>query len=131
MATFDVVETVDSVAIVERLDRLAGEAGRRLDALVQVDLGHEATKTGAAEDEVATIVERLRSAENLRVRGLMTIPPYFDDPEKTRPYFRRLRELADRHALSELSMGMSHDFEVAVDEGATIVRVGTAIFGAR
>ena len=131
VATFDVVETVDSVAIVERLDRLAGEAGRRLDALVQVDLGHEATKTGAAEDEVATIVERLRSAENLRARGLMTIPPYFDDPEKTRPYFRRLRELADRHALSELSMGMSHDFEVAVDEGATIVRVGTAIFGAR
>ena len=130
-ATFDVVETVDSVALVERLDRIAGDLGRRLDALVQVDLGHEETKTGAAEEEVPAIVERLRSCENLRVRGLMTVPPYFEDPERTRPYFRRLREMAEGLGLSELSMGMSHDFDVAVDEGATIVRVGTAIFGSR
>jgi pyridoxal phosphate enzyme (YggS family) len=130
-ATFDVVETIDSVALVERLDRIAGDLGRRLDALVQVDLGHEETKTGAAEEDVPAIVERLRSCHNLRARGLMTIPPYFDDPERTRPYFRRLREMAEGLGLSELSMGMSHDFDVAVDEGATIVRVGTAIFGFR
>jgi pyridoxal phosphate enzyme (YggS family) len=129
--TFDVIQTVDSVDLVERLDRIAGEVGRELDALVQVDLGLEATKSGALESDVDAIVERLRQTERLRVAGLMTIPPFFDDPEATRPYFRRLAELAERHGLAELSMGMSHDFEVAIDEGATIVRVGTAIFGPR
>jgi len=128
---FDVIQTVDSIALARRLDRVAGEAGRRPDVLVQVDLGNEPTKTGAVESDLPTLVEALRASANLRLAGLMTIPPFFDDPEDARPFFRRLREVAELHALSELSMGMSHDFEVAVEEGATIVRVGTAIFGSR
>jgi pyridoxal phosphate enzyme (YggS family) len=129
--TYDVIQTVDSLALAERLDRVAGEAGRRPEVYVQVDLGHEPTKTGAVEADVPAIVDRLRAATNLDVVGLMTIPPFFDDPEGARPYFRRLAALAREHALAELSMGMSHDFEVAVEEGATVVRVGTAIFGHR
>ena len=128
---FDVIETVDGVALAERLDRHAGELGRRPDLLVQVDLGHEPTKTGAVEGDLPAIVEFLKSAEHARLAGLMTIPPYFEDPDRTRPFFRRLRELGERFGLAGLSMGMSHDFEVAVEEGATIVRVGTAIFGSR
>jgi pyridoxal phosphate enzyme (YggS family) len=129
--TFEVIQTVDSVALVDRLDRIAGEAGRRIDVYVQVDLGHEPTKTGAVEADVAAIVERLGSAGNLAPVGLMTIPPFFENPEEARPYFRRLRAIAERHAVAGLSMGMSHDFEVAIEEGATLVRVGTAIFGHR
>jgi PLP dependent protein len=128
---FDVIQTVDSVALAERLDRLAGEAGRRPDVLLQVDLGHEPTKTGAVESELPALVEAVRGAANLSLTGLMTIPPFFDDPEDARPFFARLKKLSDRYALPDLSMGMSHDFEVAVEEGATIVRVGTAIFGSR
>jgi len=128
---FDVIQTIDSVALARRLDRVAGEAGRRPDVLVQVDLGHEPTKTGAVESELPALVEAIRGLDNLNLTGLMTIPPFFDDPEQARPYFRRLRELAERHALAEVSMGMSHDFEVAIEEGATIVRVGSAIFGSR
>jgi pyridoxal phosphate enzyme (YggS family) len=128
---FDVIQTVDSLELAARLDRIAGELGRAPEVLVQVDLGKEPTKTGAAEEDAAALVERLRSAASLRLAGLMTIPPFFDDPEDARPYFRQLRELGERLGLAGLSMGMSHDFEVAVEEGATIVRVGTAIFGAR
>lgn len=128
---FDVVQTVDSVDLIARVDRLAGELGRRPEAFVQVDLGHEPTKTGAIEDELASIVDAARAAPNVELTGLMTIPPFFDDPEAARPFFRRLRELGERHGVAGLSMGMSHDFEVAIDEGATLVRVGTAIFGGR
>src|SRR5690349_22800691 len=137
--TFDVIHTVDSVELAERLDRICGEEGRRLDALVQVDLGHEATKTGADESDLAAIIAALDRAEHLSLKGLMTLPPLFEDAEQARPFFRRPRELRDdlnrerppEHRLAELSMGMSHDFRIAIEEGATMVRVGTAIFGAR
>ena len=136
---FDVIHTIDSRDLVERLDRIAGEEGRRLTALAQVDLADEPTKTGADEAELPGIVEAMDAAKHLDFTGLMTMPPFFDHPEQTRPYFRRLREILDRlnsgrparRRLTQLSMGMSHDFEVAIEEGATMVRVGTAIFGRR
>jgi PLP dependent protein len=139
VATFDVIHSVDSRQLVERLDRIAGEEGRRPAVLIQVDLGHEPTKSGAREEDLPRIVEALDAAGNIEFRGLMTLPPFFDDPEQARSYFRRLREILEglnrgrsrERALKELSMGMSHDFEVAIEEGATAVRVGTAIFGAR
>jgi uncharacterized pyridoxal phosphate-containing UPF0001 family protein len=110
-----------------------------MDVLVQVDLAGEPTKHGAREEEVAVILEAARSARACRCVGLMTLPPAVDDPEAARPYFKALREMRDRlvargvdaSLLHELSMGMSHDFEVAIEEGATLVRVGTAIFGGR
>jgi pyridoxal phosphate enzyme (YggS family) len=137
---FDLIHTVDSAALAQRLERLCAEEGRdRLDVLVQVDLAGEATKDGAGEEELPSVVEALGGCERLRLRGLMTMPPFFEEPERARGYFRRLRELRDElHSrgafggeAGELSMGMSHDFETAVEEGATMVRVGTAIFGAR
>jgi PLP dependent protein len=137
--TFDVIHTIDSSQLVERLDRIAGEIGRRPQVLVQVDLAHEPTKSGADEDKLPAIVEALDSARHLAFCGLMTLPPYFDSPESTRPYFRRLHDTlkglnisrGPDLKLTELSMGMSHDFEIAIEEGATMVRVGTAIFGSR
>ncbi len=107
--------------------------------MIQVDLGREAAKSGVAEAEVAQMVETLQHCEHLRLTGLMTLPPYFETAEQTRPFFRKLRELRDElssrgafgGARGELSMGMTHDYEIAIEEGATIVRVGTAIFGAR
>ena len=137
---FDLIHTVDSAALVGRLERLCGEEGRgRLDVLVQVDLAGEATKSGAGEAQLASVVEALAGCARVRLRGLMTMPPFFEDAERARPYFRRLRELRDglgergRFAggRGELSMGMSHDFRVAIEEGSTMVRVGTAIFGER
>jgi len=136
---FDVIHTIDSSQLADRLDRIAGEIARKPDVLVQVDLAHEATKSGADETELPAIVEALDSARNLEFRGLMTLPPLFDSPEKTRPYFRRLREILDglnsrratQRKLTELSMGMTGDFEIAIEEGATMVRVGTAVFGVR
>jgi len=137
---FDVIHSLDSVALARRLDRVCGEVNREvLPVLIQVDLGQEATKSGAAESELREIVEAIKQSQLLRLTGLMALPPYFDDPEQTRPYFRRLRELRDDllgqgafgEQSGELSMGMTHDFEVAIEEGATIVRVGTAIFGER
>jgi hypothetical protein len=137
--TFSVIHTIDSVELARRLDRIAGEENRRPEVLIQVDLAHEPTKSGADEDVLPEIVEALDSAANLRLTGLMILPPLFDSAEQTRPFFRRLRLLleslnrnrqSDRQ-LTELSMGMSHDFEVAIEEGATMVRVGTAIFGRR
>ena len=137
--TFDVIHTIDSSELARRLDRIAGEEGRSLTVLAQVDLAHEPTKSGADEAELPEIVEALDKAQHLKFKGLMTLPPFFDSPEQTRPYFRRLREILDElnrgraaeRRLTELSMGMSHDFQVAIEEGATTVRVGTAIFGAR
>jgi PLP dependent protein len=134
----DVIQSVDSVDLALRLERLAKERGAPLDILVQVDLAGEATKTGLPEREVLPLVERLsQDCPHLRARGLMLMPPYEDDPERVRPYFRRLRVLSESARVQgltlgpELSMGMSHDLEAAVEEGATMVRVGTAIFGER
>jgi hypothetical protein len=134
---FDVVQSVDSVDLAGRLAQVAAESGRTLRALVQVDLAGETRKFGIPEAEVPAALEAIRDLKGLRVEGLMALPPFLDDPEELRPYFRRLRLLRDRVAAAgliagdELSMGMSHDFEVAIEEGATIVRVGSAIFGER
>ena len=138
-ARFDLVHSVDTPALVEKVDEAANAAGRRLDLLVQVDLAGEATKHGAQEDELIAIFDRVRSARSCRCVGLMILPPAVTDPDAARPYFRELRDVRERllargvdaSMLQELSMGMSHDFEVAVEEGATMVRVGTAIFGGR
>ncbi|HEX8183723.1 MAG TPA: YggS family pyridoxal phosphate-dependent enzyme [Blastocatellia bacterium] len=139
VSLFDVIHTVDSPELARRLDRFASQDGRRPGVLVQVDLAHEPTKSGADESELPAIVEALDAATSLEFRGLMTLPPFFDSPEQARSYFKRLREIleslnlsrAPERKLTELSMGMSHDFEVAIEEGATMVRVGTAIFGSR
>jgi pyridoxal phosphate enzyme (YggS family) len=137
---FDVIHSLDSVALARRLDRMCVELNREeLPVMIQVDLGREATKSGIDEAEVAQIVEALKQCARLRLVGLMTLPPYFDDAEQVRPFFRKLRRLRDElnshgafgDARGELSMGMTHDYEIAVEEGASIVRVGTAIFGER
>ena len=136
---FDVIHSLDSVELAGRLDRLCGEEGRgTLRVLIQVDLGHEETKSGIDETELNDLVESLGPLTRLRLVGLMTLPPFFEDAEQSRPFFRRLRQLRDELAArgafegpGELSMGMTHDFEVAIEEGATMVRVGTAIFGER
>jgi pyridoxal phosphate enzyme (YggS family) len=140
VALFDLIQTLDSVSLARRLDRLCEEAGREvLPVLIQVDLGNETTKTGVSERDLPQLVEAVGACPRLRLNGLMTVPPFFDDAELVRPFFRRLRELRDAlHAREvfgaergELSMGMSHDYEVAIQEGATMVRVGTAVFGER
>jgi pyridoxal phosphate enzyme (YggS family) len=137
---FDVIHSLDSVDLAQRLNRLCEEERRdELPVLLQVNLGEEETKSGVAERDVDDVVREVQQCERLKLIGLMSVPPYFDDPQQVRPFFRRLRELrddlstrkvfADRRG--ELSMGMTHDFEVAIEEGATIVRIGTAIFGER
>ena len=130
---FDMIQSVDSFELAERLERISAEEGRdALPILVQVDLADEATKSGVSEAGLPPLLDLIRGCKHLSLEGLMVLPPYFDDPEATRPYFRRLREIRDRLVPGgELSMGMSHDFEVGIEEGATIVRVGTAIFGER
>lgn len=130
---FDVIESVDSLDLAQRLERICGEEGReKLPVFIQVDLAGEETKTGAPESELADIIGFVKGAKHLELRGLMTIPPFLDDPEDIRPYFTRLRGLRDALVPDGgLSMGMSSDFEVAIEEGATLVRVGTAIFGER
>jgi hypothetical protein len=137
---FDVIHSLDSVDLAQRLHRICGEERKEtLPVLIQVDLGHEETKSGIDESELAHLVESLGPLTRLRLIGLMTLPPFFDDPEQSRPFFRRLRELRDELAArgafgdrqGELSMGMTHDFAVAIEEGATMVRIGTAIFGER
>jgi pyridoxal phosphate enzyme (YggS family) len=136
---FPWIQSIDSVSLLKRVDTAAADQGQHPSLLVQVDFGDEATKHGAAPSEVPKILEAAERCRAARVAGLMILPPYFDDPEQVRPYFRRLRTMAehltssgaDPAMLRELSMGMSHDFEVAVAEGATMVRVGTAIFGRR
>lgn len=130
---FDVIESVDSADLARRLERICAEEGRReLRVFVQVDLGGEATKNGAPESDLPELCGLIGDCRHLRLAGLMTIPPFFDDPELVRPYFQRLRALRDRFVPGgALSMGMSHDFEIAIAEGATHVRIGTAIFGER
>lgn len=132
---FDLIHSLDSVDLAQRLERICAETGReRLDVLIQVDLAGEKTKSGAAEKDLPALVEYSRGCRHLKLKGLMIVPPFFADAEKVRPFFRRLREIRDdvfAAEPAELSMGMSHDFEVAIEEAATIVRVGTAIFGER
>jgi hypothetical protein len=124
---FDVIQTVDSEKIARRLDG----AGKPLDVFIEVKLSEEESKGGMSAASLPAVKAFVEQCENLRLRGLMVMPPWFDDPELARPYFRRCRELAEQNGLSELSMGMSHDLEVAIEEGSTLVRVGTAIFGKR
>ncbi len=136
---FAVIQSVDSLELLDKLDRAAADAGARPELLVQVDLAREATKFGAPPADARRILDAAAGCTAARVTGLMTLPPVPDIPEDARPWFRQLRELRDRWRaegvpapmLAELSMGMSADFEIAVQEGATIVRVGTAIFGSR
>ena len=130
---FDFIHSVDSVELAQRLERICGDERREsLSVLVQVDLALEATKSGVPESELPELVQFIRGCRHIMLEGLMVLPTFFDDPEATRPFFRRLRELRDELIPGgHLSMGMSHDFEVAIEEGATIVRVGTAIFGER
>ncbi len=124
---FQVIQTVDSPKLARRLN----DAGRALDVMLEVKLSEEEAKSGADPEDLAELIEAVRGCANLRLLGLMTMPPWTEDPEASRPYFRRLRGLAQRHGLRQLSMGMSHDLEAAIEEGATCVRVGTALFGER
>jgi len=130
---FDMIHSVDSLELGLRLDRICGEEGRAsLPVLIEVDLAGEESKSGITESSLSQVIERLGKCRYLELKGLMILPPFADDVEMTRPYFTHLRQLRDELLPGgELSMGMSHDFEAAVEEGSTIVRVGTAIFGAR
>jgi pyridoxal phosphate enzyme (YggS family) len=127
---FDVIQTVDSVDLAERLARVAEAEGKRQEVLVQVNVGDEAQKSGAEVADLPALVRRIAELPSLHLAGLMAIPPFLE-PEAVRPYFRKLRALRDDLGLPELSMGMTDDFEVAIEEGATMIRVGRAIFGAR
>jgi pyridoxal phosphate enzyme (YggS family) len=140
VSLFDVIHSLDSVDLARRLDRMCVEEQKEsLAVLIQVDLGHEETKSGIDESELTRLVDSLGPLMRLKLAGLMTLPPFFENPEQSRPFFRRLRELRDELAArgafadrrGELSMGMTHDFRVAIEEGATMVRIGTAIFGER
>jgi pyridoxal phosphate enzyme (YggS family) len=137
VATVSRIQSIDSVDIGVRVGRIAAEESRVMPVLAQVDLAGETTKSGIPADSLFQALESLRVVAGIRVEGLMAIPPFLDNPNEVRPYFTRLRSLRDQAAAqgllqgSELSMGMSHDFEAAIEEGATIVRVGTAIFGER
>ena len=124
---FHTIQTVDSERLARRLD----EAGNPLEVMIEVKLSPEDSKSGVLPADLAALTSAIRSCSNLRLTGLMTMPPWNDDPEQTRPYFRRLADLGRQHALPRLSMGMSHDFEAAIEEGATHIRVGRALFGPR
>jgi len=136
---FDLVHSVDGADLAAEIDRRAKIEGRVMDVLIQVDISREAQKSGVMEEDLAGVVREIAPFSNIAVKGLMGMPPFGREPEASRPYFRRMRELFEEVAsmkiprveMTELSMGMSNDFEVAVEEGATIVRVGTAIFGQR
>ena len=124
---FEVIQTVDSAKLARRLN----DAGRPLDILLEVKLSSEQSKSGALPEELPELIAAVRECPKLRLLGLMTMPPWSEDAEASRPYFRGLRELGERHELPQLSMGMSGDLEVAIEEGSTCVRVGTALFGKR
>jgi len=137
---FDVIHSLDSVALARRLENMCVEEGReKLPVLIQLNLAGEATKSGIDKEKLPELVETVAGCSHLSLIGLMSVPPFFEDAEKVRPLFRRLRELRDElntqgdfaEGRGELSMGMTHDFPVAIEEGATIVRIGTAIFGER
>jgi len=124
---FDVIQTVDTAKLARRLD----EEAKPLDVMIEVKLSAEEAKAGAAPEQVAELVLAVRGCAHLRLLGLMTMPPWSDDAEPSRPYFAKLRALAEECRVTHLSMGMSHDLEVAIEEGATMVRIGTALFGPR
>jgi PLP dependent protein len=124
---FASIDSIDSMKLAQRLD---GES-KAMDAMIEVKLSEEETKSGASPEDLPAIVEAIRSSRHLQLVGLMTVPPWSEDAELSRPYFARLRELAGQYEIPELSMGMSNDLEVAIEEGATWVRVGTALFGRR
>jgi pyridoxal phosphate enzyme (YggS family) len=148
---FQVIETVDSEKLAKRLDQIvvparplpdgrgsigslepsASASGQPLEVMIEVKLSHEESKEGAPPDSLPALIAAIRACPNLSLTGLMTMPPWCDDPEVTRPYFRELASLARLHGLTKLSMGMSHDLEAAIEEGSTHVRVGTALFGPR
>ena len=124
---FHTIETVDSVKLANRLQQV----DKPLDVMIEVKLSEEEAKAGAAPEDLPALIEGIRACPNLRLTGLMTMPPWTEDPEVARPYFRKLAALGRQHGLEKLSMGMSHDFEAAIEEGATHIRVGTALFGPR
>jgi hypothetical protein len=124
---FQVIETVDSDKLARRLD----QAGKPLEVMIEVKLSEEQSKAGAAPAQLPGLIEAIRNCPHLRLTGLMTMPPWSDSPEETRPYFKQLAKLAREHSLQGLSMGMSHDLEAAIEEGATHIRIGTALFGPR
>jgi len=136
---FDLIHSVDSLKLAKEIDKQAAKTAKRQEVLIQVNIAGETTKSGVAGEETLRLVNEIGRLEHLSIRGLMTMPPYFNAPEKVRPFFVALRNLADRIraeqlpnvVMEELSMGMTGDFEVAIEEGATLVRVGTAIFGER
>jgi PLP dependent protein len=134
---FHRVDSLDDLALAKRLDAAAAAEGKNLPTLIEVHLGGEETKSGVSEKDLPALAESIAPFAHLDFIGLMTIPPFFDEPEQARPYFRKLRELRDEASqrlgrkLPVLSMGMSHDFEVAIEEGATEIRLGTALFGER
>lgn len=121
---FDVIQTIDSAKLARRLEK-------PMEVMIEVKLSEEESKHGAAPEELGALVEAVRATPGLRLTGLMTMPPWSEDAEVARPYFRKLRGLAEQYGLTQLSMGMSHDLEVAIEEGSTMVRVGTALFGSR
>lgn len=133
---FDMVQTIDSLELAMELDKRAGAAGKIMSGLIEVNVGDEESKSGLRREELLSFLNSIKGLNHLSIKGLMTIPPYFDNPGDVRPYFGMMRDLRDKannggFPITELSMGMSHDFEVAVEEGATMVRIGTAIFGER
>jgi len=133
---FDMIHSVDSIPLAEELNRRADQVGQAMTVMIEVNLSKEATKFGTDEEHLLNLARRIRETKHLSLEGLMTMPPYFDSPEMSRPYYVALREVKEKMAregipLKELSMGMSNDFEIAIEEGATFVRVGTAIFGPR
>ncbi len=136
---FSAIQSVDSVKLAARLDAIAGELGKRLPVFLEINLGEEDSKAGISQSEVLSLCEQVSKLHHLELKGLMAVPPFLDDPEQVRPFFRRLRQLRDEarragivgEQFKELSMGMSNDFEVAIEEGATYVRIGTALFGSR
>jgi pyridoxal phosphate enzyme (YggS family) len=136
---FDLIHSVDSIRLARELDKQAAKHGKVQDVLIQVNTGKEASKSGVYEEDALSLVREASRLEHIAIKGLMTMPPYFNAPEKVRPYFRSLRELSRRIrsenlpgvSMNELSMGMTGDFEAAIQEGATLVRIGTALFGER
>ena len=131
LAIFDVIHSVDRLDVAREIERRAAAGGRAIDVFLEINVGNEPQKSGFAPDAVAAALDEVAGMAHLKVRGLMAIPAVVERPEESRPAFRALRGLAERHGLKELSMGMSGDFDVAIEEGATMVRVGAAIFGPR
>jgi pyridoxal phosphate enzyme (YggS family) len=139
LSTFDLIQSLDSVALARELDKEGRRNGKTVRTLIEINLGDEQSKSGIGRDKVAELVERVSELAHLQVEGLMAVPPFKENPEEIRPYFRSLRELQvelqgwkiPNGTFNELSMGMTHDYPIAIEEGATIVRIGTALFGPR